>query len=332
MEGSDLYSLEICAGAGGQALGLEQAGFHHAALVENEPAPCATLRTNRPDWKILQTDVRELDGRDFHGIDLLSGGVPCPPFSIAGKQLGEADDRDLFPVALRLAEQSQPRAVILENVPGLSKARFADYRATIASKLRRLGYTVDWQVLNACNYGVPQLRPRFVLVALKGNATGHFSWPKPQSAPLTVGEVLHDLMASRGWRGADPWMVRANGIAPTLVGGSKKHGGPDLGPSRAKAAWRALGVDGLGLADDVPDSHFPTASFPRLTVPMTARLQGFPDTWTIVGRKTAAYRQVGNAFPPPVAYRLGKAVRDALLGTVSEEEVPRPQLRLQFAG
>jgi DNA (cytosine-5)-methyltransferase 1 len=233
---------------------------------------------------------------------------------------------------LRLVEQSQPRAVILENVPGLSKARFADYRATISGRLRWLGYSVDWQVLNACNYGVPQLRPRFVLVGLKGDAVGRFSWPQPQSAPPTVGEMLHDLMASRGWRGADSWMARANGIAPTLVGGSKQHGGPDLGPSRAKAAWRELGVDALGLADDAPDDHFAAGGMPKLTVPMTARLQGFPDTWTIVGRKTAAYRQVGNAFPSPVAYRVGKAVRDAILGTTSEEEIPRSQLQLQFAG
>jgi DNA (cytosine-5)-methyltransferase 1 len=332
MKGTDLHSLEICAGAGGQALGLERAGFHHVALVENEPAPCATLRANRPGWRILENDVRDLNGRDFHGIDLLSGGVPCPPFSIAGKQLGHADERDLFPVALRLAEQCQPRAMILENVPGLSKARFAGYRAMISENLRRLGYSVDWRVVNACNYGVPQLRPRFVLVAFKGKAAQRFSWPQPRHAPPTVGEMLHDLMASRGWRGADSWMRQANGIAPTLVGGSKKHGGPDLGPSRAKAAWRELGVDALGLADDAPDDQFPTGGLPKLTVPMTARLQGFPDSWTIVGRKTAAYRQVGNAFPSPVAYRVGKAVRHAILGTRSEEDIPHPRRQLQTAG
>ena len=332
MQGTDLYSLEICAGAGGQALGLERAHFHHVAVVENEPAPCATLRTNRPGWRILEKDVRDLDGRDFRGIDLLAGGVPCPPFSIAGRQLGAADERDLFPTALRLVEQTQPRAVILENVPGLSKARFADYRATISRALWRLGYSVDWQVLNACNYGVPQLRPRFVLVALKGSAAGRFVWPQPEHAPPTVGEVLHDLMGSRGWHGATSWMARANGIAPTLVGGSKKHGGPDLGPSRAKAAWRELGVDALGLADDVPDQHFPADGLPKLTVTMTARLQGFPDTWTITGRKTAAYRQVGNAFPSPVAYRVGSAVRQAILGSTTEEEIPHSQPQLQSAG
>ena len=91
-----LSSLEICAGAGGQALGLEQAGFAHAALVEIEPPACATLRLNRPQWNVVQSDLRAFDGRPYQGIDLLAGGVPCPPFSKAGKQLGSGDERDLF--------------------------------------------------------------------------------------------------------------------------------------------------------------------------------------------------------------------------------------------
>jgi DNA (cytosine-5)-methyltransferase 1 len=119
-------------------------------------------------------------------------------------------------------------------------------------------------------------------------------------------------MSSRGWPGADAWSRQANKIAPTIVGGSKKHGGPDLGPTRARAAWKELGVDGLGIADDIPGPTFPIGRLPKLTVRMVARLQGFPDSWEIVGRKTAAYRQVGNAFPPPVAKALGAAIGAAL--------------------
>jgi DNA (cytosine-5)-methyltransferase 1 len=296
-------------------LGLEQAGFLHAAVVDNDAAACETLRSNRPDWTVIESDVRELNGRDYRGIDLLAGGVPCPPFSIAGKQLGADDERDLFPVALELVEQTAPRAVILENVAGLSKTLFSEYRMNVVSRFERLGYTVDWQVLNACNYGVSQLRPRFVLVALQGDVAEKFAWPRAQQSPPTVGEVLCDLMSSRGWRGAARWAKKANGIAPTLVGGSKKHGGPDLGPTRAKAAWRELGVDGMGLADLSPDETFPAVGFPKLSVRMAARIQGFPDSWQISGKKTAAYRQVGNAFPPPVASAIGHAVRLAILGT-----------------
>jgi len=309
-----LASLEICAGAGGQALGLEQAGFAHEAVVELDPDACETLRVNRgPEWKIIEGDVRDLDGRGLTGIDLLAGGVPCPPFSIAGKQLGAGDDRDLFPHALRLAGEARPRAVLLENVRGLAARRFDGYRAQVVARLRSLGYQTWWREIQASEHGVPQLRPRFVLVALQRPWARRFAWPAPASRPaLTVGATLRDLMASGGWPGADAWAERACGIAPTIVGGSKKHGGPDLGPTRARRAWAALGVDGLGVADRAPGPDFPPGQPPKLTVAMVSRLQGFPDAWSFAGRKTAAYRQVGNAFPPPVARALGVAIRQAL--------------------
>jgi DNA (cytosine-5)-methyltransferase 1 len=308
-----LRSLEICAGAGGQALGLEWAGFEQVAAIELDTWACATLRRNRPWWNIIEADIRNIDGRDFENIDLLAGGVPCPPFSVAGRQLGSADDRDLFPAALQLVHDTKPNAVILENVPGLAKSRFASYRVGVRRGLERMGYVVDWQPLNARDFGVAQLRPRFVLVALRPPFDEFFAWPKPRPIAATVGDTLFDLMASRGWPGAPAWVERANDIAPTLVGGSKLHGGPDLGPTRAKRAWRDMGVDALGLADAPPDESFARHGDPKLTVRMAARLQGFPDSWEIVGKKTVAYRQVGNAFPPPVAKELGKAVRNALL-------------------
>lgn len=310
----ELTSLEICAGAGGQALGLEQAGFMHEAMVELDAHACDTLRRNRgSDWKVIEDDVANVDGRAFRHVDLLAGGVPCPPFSIAGKQLGEDDERDLFPEALRLVEEIGPRAVLLENVRGLGTGRFDGYRAQVLIRLQSLGYETWWDLVHASDHGVPQLRPRFVLVAIKRPWAGWFRWPEPQAEPPpTVGDALHDLMRSRGWPGAEAWSRRAAGIAPTIVGGSKKHGGPDLGPTRARAAWKELGVDGLGIADDIPGPAFPIGQLPKLTVRMVARLQGFPDWWEITGRKTAAYRQVGNAFPPPVARAVGTAIAAAL--------------------
>lgn len=307
-----LVAMEICAGGGGQALGLEMAGFDHAAVVEIDAAACATLRANRPEWNVIETDLHSFDGGPFRGIDLLAGGVPCPPFSIAGKQLGADDERDLFPVALRLIEQTRPRAVMLENVRGLADPKFSEYRSGILDRLRDLGYRADWRLLNASDYGVPQLRPRFILVALQHSIADRFEWPKPQPKPPTVGDTLLDLMAARGWGGAARWAEIAAQVAPTVVGGSKKHGGPDLGPTRARRQWLHLGVDGLGIAGEAPDPDFPKDGTPRLTVQMVARLQGFPDTWRFSGKKTAAYRQVGNAFPPPVATAVGKAILKAL--------------------
>ena len=308
-----LRSLELCAGAGGQALGLEQAGFDHEGLVEIDSNCCQTLRLNRPNWNVIEDDLRKFKDRasEFKGVDLVAGGLPCPPFSVAGKQLGALDERNLFPDAIDIVDAIRPKAIMIENVRGFLDAVFKDYREGLKKQLKKLGYETDWRLLNASHFGVPQLRPRVIIVAVKSEYRDHFEWPEEQHHnPPTVGEVLHDLMASNGWRGANAWRARADEIAPTIVGGSKKHGGPDLGPTRAKRAWETLGVNGKTIAEEAPERDFVGA--PRLTVRMVARIQGFPDDWEFTGRKTAAYRQVGNAFPPPVAKAVAQNVRKAI--------------------
>lgn len=307
-----LTCVEICAGAGGQSLGLENAGFAHSVAVEYDIDACETLRLNRPDWDVRELDVHDFDGTEFKGSDLLAGGVPCPPFSIAGKQLGADDERDLFPQALRLVEEIQPQAVMLENVKGLATARFKDYRKQVTDRLEELGYQWDWQVLNSSEMGVPQLRPRFILVALRDDIYPHFVWPNAQKTPPTVGEILRDLMGANGWPGVDEWCEKADAIAPTLVGGSRKHGGPDLGPTRARQAWLQLGVDGRSIAGSAPTVSEGVGHIPKLTLEMVAKIQGFPPAWRFAGRKTAAYRQIGNAFPPPVAEAIGRQIRLAI--------------------
>ncbi|MDP1730514.1 MAG: DNA cytosine methyltransferase [Devosia sp.] len=307
----NLSSLEVCAGAGGQARGLELAGFSHKGAVELDADCCKTLRLNRPDWTIHEQDLNQFDGTGYRGVDLLAGGLPCPPFSIAGKQLGADDERNLFPAAIRLVDETRPKAVMIENVRGFLDAVFEDYRGFIKGALAKLGYETHWRLLNASDFGVPQLRPRVVIVALRNDIKDAFEWPTPMphDAP-TVGQAIGDLMAERGWIRARRWIIQANEIAPTLVGGSKKHGGPDLGPTRARKAWASLGVDGRSIAEEAPDWDF--VGMPRLTVRMAARIQGFDDEWHFHGRKTAAYRQVGNAFPPPVAEAVAKRLRTAV--------------------
>ncbi|WP_245722002.1 DNA cytosine methyltransferase [Nocardia crassostreae] len=375
-------SIEICAGAGGQAVGLHQAGFGHLALVEIDQHAIQTLELNIRDHKlwawereycdILSADVKDFDPfRDLgkgaellqkRGLDLLAGGVPCPPFSHAGKQLGKHDKRDLFPRMLELVEVLKPRAVMIENVRGIMDPKFSGYREWIVAKLQGgtyfgddgqfaeepgLGYTVcKWDVLEASDFGVPQLRPRAILVAFRNDVIADlkYEWPTAtHEDPVSVAEVLEPSMRERYGRyfeglhaeqshaAFDRWLQKARerdaelkgrggGIAPTLVGGSKKHGGADLGPNRAKTAWKQLGISGMGVANDIDtcaqkqseDRDLFGPDGPMLTVRQAAMIQGFPSEWDFSGGKTAQYRQVGNAFPPPVARAVGLSIADVL--------------------
>ena len=311
-EGCRLFTcVEICAGAGGQALGLDKAGFDHVALVEYEPEYCAVLKKNKPHWNVICADVHDFDGTPYKGVDLLAGGVPCPPFSQASKQLGKEDERDLFPEAIRLVGEIHPRAVMLENVRGFLDPKFDEYRTHILEAIRDLGYRVHIKLLNACDYGVPQLRPRVVIVGIRNDVKSEFEYPIPnRDDTATVGNTLKCLMGANGWGGADNWAAQANKIAPTIVGGSKKHGGPDLGPARARKAWAELGVDGNGIANEAPAPDF--EGMPKLTKEMIALIQGFPPEWNFGQKKTAACRMIGNAFPPPVACAVGKEIRRCL--------------------
>jgi DNA (cytosine-5)-methyltransferase 1 len=366
MTGTDrgYTSIEICAGAGGQAIGLHWAGFRHLALVEIDKYAAATLSKNieaYPEWgwehdncDVLCKDVQDFDPQSDlvksaslyrkGEVDLLAGGVPCPPFSHAGKQLGEDDERDLFPRILDLTELIRPRAVMIENVRGLMDAKFDDYRSRIQARLEEMepdddglpGYeVVGWEVYEAEKFGVPQLRPRSILVAFRRDVLKDLKYeaPTPSAERKTVYKALKDTMLARirpfenGPRAAqarqmfDKWKTDADkDVAPTLVGGSKKHGGADLGPSRAKKAWRALGVSGMGVANAPVDGQ-PTgtedrdlfgADGPMLTVRQAAIIQGFPTEWDFSGGKTAQYRQVGNAFPPPVAQAIGESIIEVL--------------------
>lgn len=330
---SDINVVEICAGAGGQSLGLHLAGFRHRLAVELDPTAAETLRTNmerlHPDEDMTSLvavgDVASeavWQPEAHRGeVTLLAGGVPCPPFSVAGKQLGSSDERDLFAWAVNLAGRIQPEAVLLENVRGLNDARFGGYRQAVVDQLGAYGYVADWKLLEAKDYGVPQLRPRMVLVALRKEYVDYFEWPEPKPTSATVSSTIAGLMGVNGFPYLDEWVERADKIAPTIVGGSKKHGGADLGPTRAKRAWEALWVDAHGLANAAPGPDWDRDADqnkrgPKLTVDMVKRLQGWLDEpsyeWKFVGQKTSRYRQIGNAFPPPVARAVGESIARAL--------------------
>ena len=279
--------------------------------MDNDRHACATLRLNRPYWNVIEADIKRFEAGYWRGADLLSGGLPCPPFSIAGKQLGADDERDLFPSMLRISKEVQPRAILIENVRGIMTERFSYFRDRVDSALDAEKFDTYWMGFDASHFGVPQTRYRAFLVALRRGETKKLTWPIAMtSAPVTVADAIGDLMGENAWRGLGEWKKLANAPAPTIVGGSKKHGGPDLGQTRARKEWAQLEVHGLGLANGAPRRDF--VGMPRLTVQMVARLQSFPDDWKFAGSKTHAYRQVGNALPVGLALSVASAVKACL--------------------
>ena len=298
--------VELCAGGGGSSIGLEQAGFDHVRVVERNLTYCETLTHNRPKWGVICGDLKDFDAHGLGDIDLLSGGLPCPPFSVAGRQLGSEDMRDCFPMALKIVRALRPRAIMFENVPGLLQPKFEPYRRQITKRLARLGYECNWYRVVSSELGVPQYRPRTLLIAFLGISPTDSPLYRPKSK-RTVADSIHDLMGQNGWSGLKKWAKLANNIAPTITGGSEKHGGPDLGPTRARRAWSAMGVDGMGIANEPPARDF--VGMPRLTLRMVARLQAFPDSWAFMGSKTRQHRQIGNALPAPVARAAGSFIR-----------------------
>lgn len=309
-EEPNLTFADIRVGAGGFALGLVDAGFKAEVVTDTDPASLTTIKANRPwpAWPIDGNIVSRLADVD---LSLLVANVSSSGVSIASAPTSRSYESEYSQV-LEVVKRARPRAVCLVNVASLMHSRFAVLRAAIQDDLQANGYQFSWRVMDSAQHGLPQARRRAVLVAIKTGEFVRFTWPPPQPASTTVGDLLLPQMASAGWKGARAWARLADGLAPTIVGGSKRHGGADLGPTRTKEVWYSLGIDPRGVADSPPTASDPIRIMPRLTTSMLAKLQGFPDDWTFVGGKTSAYRQIAGAFPPPTARALGTAIRSCL--------------------
>lgn len=306
--------IELFAGAGGMAQGLNNAGYSHEALIEWNRDAAETLRLNHPRWNVVGSNIHELDPRDFGHADLIAAGLPSR--SAFPKEAGVQPRLEDFPElaqALHFVEVIQPSAVFFENVGAFAAPRFKTWRESLSAKLSEYGYDSTWKLMQSYEYGVPQLRPRFVLVAIRIDKYNRFSWPLPTLERNTVGGALRDLMAERGWKGADRWARLADDIGPTIVGGSVSRGGADLGPTRTRDAWLRLGIDGRSIAAMAPGADEPFNMQPKLTTRMVARLQGFDDGWQFSGSKTSVYRQIASALPPAVARAVAESIRDALI-------------------
>ncbi|MFF5877856.1 DNA cytosine methyltransferase [Streptomyces californicus] len=312
-----LRFVDVCAGAGGLALGFEKAGFEPVLLLDKKRIACETLRMNRPAWNVLETDLLDFDPaehRQTYDVDLLSAGLPRVKSSATVARVETEEELRLLEAAVLLAHAVQPRALVIENVPGLvDSPKFESIRDFIRKELEHLGYRFRWFVLNAADFGVPQDRKQGVLVALKDQYFDAFEPPAPTvTNHLPVGPALRESVGARGWPGADAWAAQAISVAPTLVGGSDNRGGADLGPTGSKKAWARMRVNGGTVADKVPGPNDDVSGLIRLTDAQAAILQAFPPEWQFAGKKTARYRQIGHASPPPVGTALGRAVAAAL--------------------
>lgn len=310
-----LRSVEICAGAGGQALGLHDAGFRAHAIFEREADAAATLRQHFHGEvdRVFTDDITRVDFSHYRGrVDLVAGGVPCQPYSTAGFQKGEKDERDLFRRAVEIVDEIQPRAFFFENVQGFGRSTFMAYRAELAAEFEALGYQSRLFPIMGSDYGLAQGRPRFAFVGFRDpDAMTRFKAPPAfpewgSSLLSTIG----DLVSANGWKGFADWSQVADERCPTIVGGSRKSDKFSFACGHTRETWRLLGIDSteLGATAPAPDHK----GLFRLTLEMGARIQGFPDGWRFQGKKKQIKSQIGNAFPPIMAKAVGLAIHAAL--------------------
>ncbi len=323
-----ITGIELFAGGGGLALGLDQAGIHGVEYVEFDHDACDTLRANRPTWNIVEGDIHDVDFTEWKDkIDVVSGGAPCQAFSYAGKKLGFGDTRGtLFAEFARCVKETQPKMFLFENVRGLLSHDHGRTFATIVHTFRDLGYTLQHQVLNACHYGVGQKRQRVIVIGIRNDLANvvKFEYPAPDAHVTTLREALADVPPSpyqpysaskrRVMDLVPPggcWVDLPEDVAKEYMGKSYYSGGGRRGMAR-RIAWDE---PCLTLTTS-PSQKQTERCHPDETRPFTvreyARIQSFPDDWDFAGSMGAQYRQIGNAVPVEMARRIGVQIVKAL--------------------
>lgn len=323
-----ISNIELFAGAGGLALGLEKAGIEGIMFVEFNHAACDTLRRNRPNWNVVESDVHNVDFKQYHGnIDLVSGGAPCQAFSYAGKKLGFGDTRGtLFAEFARCVEEVSPKMFLFENVRGLLSHDEGRTFTTIKHVFEKLGYMVEYRVLNACYFGVGQKRERLIVIGIRNDlsSTIKFEYPTPDDHWTTLREALQNVPDSpyqsysenkrRVMEQVPPggcWVDLPENVAREYMGGSYYSGGGRRGMAR-RIAWDE---PCLTLTTS-PSQKQTERCHPEETRPFTvreyARIQSFPDDWEFSGTISDQYKQIGNAVPVEMARRIGLQIVKAL--------------------
>jgi DNA (cytosine-5)-methyltransferase 1 len=320
LDPNGLSTLSLFSGGGGLDLGFERAGFGHSASYEWLEICGQTLRSNREAWKILSGpdsgDVQRAAFTPFRGVDVVHGGPPCQPFSVAGKQLGESDERNMWPEFVRCVLQTRPRAFVAENVPGLLDRKFEDFvRDNILEPLEPK-YRIFKFKLAAHDFGVPQARRRVFFVGFRARRDAE-RWEQPEPTHGDVESLFGPLLPRNTTRRSLGLPdIGSDVVAPTLRSGFT---GPrnTTGVLNSKAAlkvWNDLRVwpNGVQPSRLLADAYPPENGHFRMAVADCALLQGFPSDWKFCGAAYQALGQIGNSVCPPVAYVVARQVARAL--------------------
>ena len=328
-------SIELFAGAGGLALGVEKAGFNTLGLIEYDKDAADTLKKNRPNWNVINDDIANISCLDLEKyfsikkgeLDLLSGGAPCQAFSYAGKRLGLEDARGtLFYHYALFLEKLQPKMFLFENVRGLLTHDHGKTYSTMLDIFTRAGYTIDKQVLNAWNYGVPQKRERLITIGIRNDLVGktEYRFPKAHSYKPVLRDVLLDCPDGPGV----PYGEKKRKIFELVpAGGYWRDIDPAIAKEYMKSCWdmeggrtgilRRMSLDEPSLTVLTSPSQKQTERCHPLearpfTVRENARCQTFPDDWEFCGNVSAQYKQVGNAVPVNLAYDIAREIVHSL--------------------
>lgn len=327
--------IELFAGAGGLALGLEQAGFESLGLVELDKHACATLRTNRPNWNVIEEDVVEVAEKDLlqlfnikqGDLDLLSGGYPCQSFSYAGAKKGLDDIRGtMFFYYAEFLKQLKPKMFLAENVKGLKTHDNGNTLQTMIKVFEDIGYDVEWQILNAWNYGVAEKRERIVIIGKRKDLKEqiNFTYPTPHEYKPVLKDVLKDVPESVGAKYPESkkkvfdlvspggcWRDLPDDVARDYMKSCYFMGGGRTGIARRLSWDEPCLTLTCAPAQKQTDRCHPDESRP-FTTREYARIQSFPDEWEFSGKMSNIYKQIGNAVPVGLAKNVGISIIEAL--------------------
>lgn len=336
-------AIELFAGAGGTALGMENAGIEHVLLNEFDKHACATLRTNRPDWNVIEGDVRNLTFQEGQA-DIVQGGFPCQAFSYAGNQMGFEDIRGtMFFEFARCVKQVKPKIAVGENVKGLLTHDNGKTLKTMISVLEELGYKVKYKVFKSQYFDVPQKRERLIIIGVRNDLNIPIIFPKERDYALTIKEALDNCPKSEGQEYPPKkkkimklipeggyWRDLPEILQKEYMGASYYMGGGKTGMAR-RLSWDEPSLTlTCSPAQKQTERCHPSETRP-LSVREYARIQTFPDDWKFNGSVAKQYKQIGNAVPVNLAYHIGDMLVKMLNGdykNMIEEDVENLQVSL----